>query len=140
LSNAKPNQKKYPMTLVDFIKSINETKVNLITTSDSPQAAAKVYPQFPIARLLSYQKQLIGLVNEVNMHNIGNKEHYETLLYLIPKGRRFARLEKPEKATYTKTLMDTYGVSENAAREICYVLTEDQLTGLVADKEYGGTA
>jgi hypothetical protein len=128
------------MTLVDFIKSINETKVNLIATSDSPQAAAKIYPQFPIARLLSYQKQLIGLVNEVNLHSLGNKEHYETMLYLIPKGRRFARLEKPEKATYTKTLMDTYGISEKSAGEICYVLTEQQLAILVADKDYGGTA
>jgi hypothetical protein len=127
------------MTLVDFIKSINETKVNLIATSDSPHAAAKIYPQFPIARLLSYQKQLIGLVNEVNLHSLGNKEHYETMLYLIPKGRRFARLEKPEKATYTKTLMDTYGISEKSAGEICYVLTEQQLATLVADKEYGGT-
>jgi hypothetical protein len=82
---------------------------------------------------------LIGLVNEVNLHSLGNKEHYETLLYLIPKGRRFARLEKPEKATYTKTLMDTYGISEKSAGEICYVLTEQQLATLVADKDYGGT-
>jgi hypothetical protein len=35
--------------------------------------------------------------------------------------------------------MDTYGISEKSAGEICYVLTEQQLATLVADKDYGGT-
>lgn len=126
------------MTLVDFIKSINESKVNLIHESDSPEAAAKIYPQFPIARLLSYQKNLIHLVNEVNSHSLGNKEHYETMLYLIPKGRRFAKLEKPEKSEYVKVLMDTYGVTDKVAQELCYTLRKDQLESLVAEKNYGG--
>lgn len=128
------------MTLVDFIKSINETKVNLIRTSDAPQAAAKIYPQFPIARLLSYQKPLIHLVNEFNCHRLENDAHYEAHLYAIPKGRRFAKLEKPEKSDYAKKLVEIYGMSYEKAMEVCYVLSQNNLDILVADRDYGGAS
>jgi hypothetical protein len=126
------------MTLIDFIKSINDNKQNLIRSSDAPEMATKLYPQFPIARLLSYDKSLVSLLNEFNKYPLANDCHYEAMLYAVPKGRRFNKLAKPEKSDYAKKLVEIYGLSYEKAQEVCYTLGQKQLDSLVVERNYGG--
>lgn len=127
------------MTLTDFLNSINLTKKNLIDESDSPEAAAKVYPAFVTARSLSYFSNTVLLVNELNKcGTIDNKMHYDFLLNIIPKGKRFAKWAKPAKSDTIKKLVEIHNISYKKAEELAYVLTDAQLAELLVEPAYGG--
>jgi Bacteriophage clamp loader A subunit len=124
--------------LKDYMNSINQTKENIIRSSDSPDAAAKQYPAFVAARSLSYHQNLIHIVNELNMHPMGNQEHFEFLLNIIPKGRRFVKWSRPENEPLIKAIMDTQGMTYDKAKQIAYVLTTEQIESVCKVPEYGG--
>jgi Bacteriophage clamp loader A subunit len=126
------------MQLSDFLRAINQTKQDVIRESDSPDAAAKVYSQFVIARSLSYFPETVHLVNEINRYNVDNLQHYDFMMNLIPKGKRFAKWVKPEKSDIIKKLVDLQKISYDKAKEIARILTDDQLAELTKEPDYGG--
>jgi hypothetical protein len=126
------------MQLSDFLKSINQTKVDVIRTNESPDAAAKIYPAFIVARSLSYFPETVHFVNEINRYSVDNLQHYDFMLNLIPKGRRFAQWKKPAKSDTIKALVDLHKISYDKAREIAKILTDDQLKELTKEPDYGG--
>ncbi len=124
--------------LKDFMNSINMTKENLIRNSDSRDAATKQYPAFVVSRSLSYHRNLINIVNELNMCPVGNQEHYEFLLNIIPKGKRWASWAKPENTPLVKLLVEKKGMSYEKAIDIAHILKPDQIEAICKDPEYGG--
>ncbi len=108
------------MNLGDFLRSINESKENLIRKNErSESAAKKLYPAFVVARTLSYHIDCILFVNELNkLGAIDPLQHYEFLLYSIRKNKRFSKWSKPEeKSDVVNALQKIYGYSEVRARE-----------------------
>lgn len=132
------------MNLSDWLESINFGKNNLIRSSHSPEVAQKLYAKFPIARSMSYSMDCILLVNELNArdlanHGLSNLQHYEFLLNVIPKKKRYGKWEKPEVPEEVKLLQDLYGYSYEKAREAANVLTEEQLADIKKSLEKGGS-
>ena len=126
------------MQLTDYLRAINQTKEDVITKSDAPETAAKLYPQFVVARSLSYYPDTVFLINEINRYQVENKNHFDFCLNLIPKGKRFAKWAKPEKSDVIKKIVEVCGLSYDKAKVVANVLSREQIDGLLKDPEYGG--
>lgn len=131
------------MDLIQALNSVNFDKNNLIRDSGAPDVAEKLYPRFPVSRSLSYSMDAILLVNELNIrgltqHDITNKMHYEFLLHVLPKKKRYGKWEKPEITDDVKVLMEVYGYSFEKANEAASVLTKDQIEKLKSSLSKGG--
>lgn len=131
------------MDLIQALNSVNYDKNNLIRDSGAPDVAEKLYPRFPVSRSLSYSMDAILLVNELNIrgltqHDITNKMHYEFLLHVLPKKKRYGKWEKPEITDDVKVLMEVYGYSFEKAKEAASVLTKDQIEKLKSSLSKGG--
>lgn len=123
------------MDMISALNSINTTKENLMRNEvgEEIEAEVKAYPPFPITRSLSYHIDVLLLVNELNrrglsQHGIDNLRHYEFLLNVIPKGRRFAKWSKPEKYDDIQAVMDFLGLTFDKARDIIDLLSTEELT------------
>lgn len=131
------------MDLRAFSDSINTTKKNLIRESDSRKAAEKMYPKFPIARGLSYSADALELVNELNIrgtihHNISNIMHYEFLLYVLDKKKRYASWKKPEKIELLENIMVLFQCNHDRAVEIEGLLDEATKLEVIKATDQGG--
>lgn len=131
------------MTLVDFLNSINENKVNLIRISDSPLAAEKLYPAYAVQRCMSLHQDTVLYANELNIRGLAsfglsNRQQYEFFLYSVKKKKRFAKWEKPEKEEIVEKLKEIYRCSVSKAREIQQILTEEQIDLLIQQSEAKG--
>lgn len=128
------------MGFIEALNSINSReKNNIIRDSQSPLAAEKQYPPFPVLRSLSYNLDCILLVNELNTRglsqfNVSNLMHYEYLLYFIPPKKRYNKWVKVEKNTTIDNIITFYGVSYEKAVDIYDILTDNQRKEL--DKMY----
>jgi len=128
------------MGFIEALNSINSReKINIIRESDSPEAAEKQYPPFPVLRSLSYSLDSVLFINELNIRglsqfNVSNLMHYEFLLYLIPPAKRFNKWVKVEKNETIENIIKYYNVSFDKARDIYDILTEEQRKEL--DKIY----
>lgn len=115
--------------LGEYLKSINTTKENIMDSSGAPEAAEKLYPRYPITKSLSYAKELIFLVNEVNclglaQHGMTNRQHYMFFLNVVPKARRFNKWTKKEDdVELVEELMKKYKCSREVAREYAEILS-----------------
>lgn len=131
------------MKLGDFLQSINQTKVNLIRTSDSQQQAEKLYPAFAVNRSLSYQYDCVLLVNELNtrglrQHGLDNKMQYEFMLHLLDTKKRFSKWEKPQKDSRVELIMEIFNYSHEKAKEVVSLMTEEDLIKLQESRKKGG--
>lgn len=128
----------------DFLNDINGTKANRIRGSDMRESEEKQYNKFLTARSLSYFQDTVAIVNELNIHGtaahgITPMQHYEFLLYSVPKGRRFGKWAKPELESRVELIQECYGYSYVKARAVADLLTEDDYQRLLASRETGGT-
>lgn len=119
------------MDLSIALNSINWNKENAIRDSNNPALAEKLYPPFPVARSLSYSADCILLVNELNTRGLSefgitNKMHYEFLLNVIPKKKRFNKWSKPIREDIVEHVMQLENISYSKAVEIVDLLTTDQ--------------
>lgn len=129
--------------LGEFLTSINNTKQNTIRESDSPEQRAKEYPAFLVNRTLSYFGDCILFVNELNARglsefHVSNTMHYEFLLHVIPRGKRFAKWAKPDKDNKDiKAVSQYYNCNSERARDIVSLLSEEQMK-VIHGKLYEG--
>ena len=81
------------MSPFDFLKTINDTKVNLMDT-DSDNS--KYYNGFVVNRSLSYFSDTVFLSNEMNrLHHLDVKMQYDFLINIVRKKKRFSKWDKP---------------------------------------------
>lgn len=121
------------MELKDFMNSINFDKKNVIRDGLSPEAAEKLYPSFIVNRGLSYFPECIFYVNEINLLNIVDRlQHYEYLLYAIPKGKRFSKWGKAEKDDeIIGCIMKKYNYSRIRAKEVLPIMSDNDVEILI---------
>lgn len=121
------------MGFIEALNSINgQSKKNLIRESDSPAAAEKLYPPFPVSRSLSYHADCILLVNELNQRGLNtfgvtNLMHYEFLLYCISPKKRFSKWIKTEPNETVQHIMEIMSMSYEKALDLYSVLNDDQI-------------
>lgn len=129
------------MDMIKALDSINETKVDLIRTSDSPDQAEKLYPAFPVNRALSYQMDCILLVNELNQRSqyVTNQMAYDFLLNVIDKKKRWGvKWGKVEKNDAVEAIMKVFTYSREKALEVIPILSPEDLSKIVDAASGGG--
>lgn len=125
-------------TPFDFLKTINETKQNLL--SENPDNE-KDYLPFIVNKGLSLFPDTIFYANEMNYcaQYLSNKMQYEFLLYTIPKRKRYSKwVKKLELENVIKYIMMDYKCNQMRAIEISQLLSEEDKQKIIKEHENYG--
>lgn len=125
------------MNPFDFIKSINETKEDLIAQDPLNE---KDYSTFLVNRGLSYFPDTIMYANEMNRYgDIDKKWQFHFLLNSITKKKRFSKWHKKDAETKSLQLvMEYYNYSSEKAKEVLSILSNDQIKYIEEKLKKGG--
>jgi hypothetical protein len=107
---------------------------------DSEIEDRKDYKKFLINRSLSYQSDLIYIINEVNRFpDIANKIHYDFLHYFIPKKKRPRKFwVKGKKLENLALVKEFFKYSDSKASTALSVLTEGDIEYIKNKLNKGG--
>lgn len=124
------------MSPFDYLNSINDSKVDLMTD----QASEKAYNAFIVNRSLSYFPDTILLANEMNSkHHLGQKPQFDFLRITVRKKKRFIKWIKPEKILDLELIKNHYNYSDQKAREVLHLFDSDQIEAIRACSFRGGS-
>ena len=127
------------MNPFDYLNAINYTKIDLISTSENPEKAEKMYNPYLINRGLSYFQDTVLYCNEMNArHGIDKKLQFDFLLNSIRRNKRFSKWHKAEVDEDTQLISDYYKCNIRKAKEIQLILSTDQLRQLKEKMQIGG--
>lgn len=123
------------MSPFDFIKSINETKENLIVDDKSE----KEYIPFITNKGLSYFADTVLYANEMNRLNLLDKKpQYCYLLNTVRSRKRYSKWLKNELEDDVKLISDVYGYSYVKAKQVLNLFTPEQLDVMRQKQQKGG--
>jgi hypothetical protein len=124
------------MELKDWLKSINETKTNLV---DNDSTIETKYPSYIVNRCMSGQIDTLMFANEMNINNhLDSKLQYDSLLYTLRKKKRFSPWMRKNELSNLSIVKEYYGYSDDKARQVLPLLTEDQLNIITRRLNTGG--
>jgi len=122
--------------LKDWLNSINTSKINLI--DEDPTIENKYLP-YIVNRCLSGHVDAVMFSNEMNInHHLDKKLQYDFLLNTLRSKRRFSPWIKKEELKNLECVKSCYGYSNEKARQVLSLLTEDQLTFIRKKLDTGG--
>ena len=132
MEEAKPKA----ITPFDYIKSITETKIDLMVD----EAAEKAYVPFVINNGLSTDKECLIMVQELNVRsNIPKHAQYEFLLNMISKKKRYLKYPKSiAKSENLGIIQEYYQCNVQKAQEILSILNDDQISIIKTKMNRGG--
>ena len=124
--------------LKEYLKSINESKEDLMNTND--EAWAKKYPAYIVNRCLSMFWDTLLQANEMNVyHFLDNKVQFQFLINSVRKKKRFGgRWLKQSKLKDLEYVKEYFGYSNEKAREALNILTEKQIEDIKETLNKGG--
>ena len=115
------------MSPFDYIKEINYGKNNIMVDD----IAEKQYNPFMVNRGLSYFQDTVLMANEMNQYaHLDNRLQFDFLINIVRKRKRFSKWNKPEVATDLDVIKEYYGYSNEKARMVHNLLTDNQITEL----------
>ena len=113
------------MNPFEFLNSINTTKKNLITDSDTE----KEYNPFLVNRGLSNFIDTVFVANEMNQrHFMDKKMQYDFLRHIVRKRKRFAKWNKPVKSDDLDAVKEYFGYNNMKATEALKILSPEDLS------------
>jgi len=123
--------------LKHYLKSINETKENLLD-SDDPMWTKK-YSPYIINKCLAPFNDTIMLVNEMNMrHHLDSKLQYDFLLNTIRSKKRYAPWVKASKLKDLEYVKEYFGYSNEKAKAALKILDNEQINTIKNSLNKGG--
>lgn len=123
--------------LSDYLNAINVNKEPLLDESET--YSKQSYPPFVVTRCLSYFPDTLFAANEVNIRpHMDSKMHFDFLRGAVRPRKRFSKWLKREEDERVMALVEYYGFSSRKAREALTVLTEEQISQIVASTSKGG--
>jgi hypothetical protein len=123
--------------LKHYLKSINETKENLLD-SDDPMWTKK-YSPYIINKCLAPFNDTIMLVNEMNMrHHLDAKLQYDFLLNTIRSKKRYAPWVKASKLKDLEYVKEYFGYSNEKAKAALKILDNEQINTIKNSLNKGG--
>ena len=131
-------QKEMASNLSKILNSIFFSKENLLEKDGLP--FLKDYNPYLINKFVVKHNDIKDLAVILNgYHNIPKDEHYEFLLYMIPKKKRFVKFKKSEENKDIELIQKHYNYNKIRAREVLRILSEDDLKELreMYDYEHG---
>ncbi len=122
--------------LKDWLNSINFNKENLI--KENPDIV-KQYSPFIVNRCLSGHIDAIMFVNEMNLNShLDKKLQYDFLLNTLRSKKRFSPWIKKDELKNLECIKSYYGYSNEKARQVLTILTEDQIASIRKKLDTGG--
>ena len=123
------------MSPFDYLKAINETKEDVMLTSQDE----KKYAAFIVNRGLSFFMDTIFQANEINRnHHLDSRLQFDYLLYSIRQKKRYSKWLKPEKLDDLDIVKEYYGFGNEKAKNALQVLSVDQLAYIRRKLNQGG--
>ena len=134
-------KKKYNevYSLSKYLNAINYTKEPLMENKEDPFWEKK-YPAFVVNRCLSYHKELIYIVNEMNQRsNIYNRLQFHFLINSIRRMRRFgSKWATTNRSKAFDAIKKYYGYSNEKARVALDILSKEQQGTIIKKVSVGG--
>jgi|TARA_B100000925_G_C21969226_1_gene457047 hypothetical protein len=113
------------MDLKDWLKSINETKDNLI--DEDPLLESKYLP-YIVNRCMSGHIDALMYANEMNINShLDKKLQYDFFLNSLRSKKRFSPWMRKEELSNLQTVKKYYGYSDEKARQVLPLLSDEQL-------------
>jgi len=124
--------------LKDYLKAINETKVNLLASNDI--AWKKKYPPYVINKCLSMFIDTLPHANEMNGYHFLDKDiQFSFLINSIrPKKRFGGKWIKQQKLHDLENVKEYYGYSNEKAKQALQILSTEQLEKIKQATYKGG--
>ena len=123
--------------LSDYLKTINETKQNLLDSEDT--SWEKEYPAWVVTKCMASHYDTVLLANEMNIYyELPNKLQYDFYINTVRKRKRFSPWEKKVKLEDLETVKTYYNYSTQKAQAILKILNKDQLDHLKSKLNRGG--
>ena len=124
------------MTPFDFVNQIMQGKKQLIVD----ELTEKEYVPFIVNKTLSYHKDCLMYVNEMNKrHFIDKKLQYDFLINTIRSRKRpFIKWAKSEKSEDIECIKQIYGFSDKKAYDALRLLNDEQIQELKEKTDIGG--
>ena len=123
--------------LKEYLKAINHTKEPLMDTAD--EMWEKKYPAFVVNRCVYPFSDTILLVNEMNIYNgLDNKLQFHFLLNSTRARKRFSPWLKTSKIKNLETIKEYFGYSDQRAKEVLNVLTDEDISYMETKLDKGG--
>ena len=122
--------------LNDWLNTINSSKKNLI--DEDPLLESK-YPAFVVNKCMAGHLDAIMFANEMNMNpNIDKKMQYDFYLNTLRSKKRFSPWIRKEELKNIECIKSYYGYSDEKAKQVLPLLTENQLSFIKSKLEIGG--
>ena len=123
------------MTPFDYLKAINESKEDVMLTSQDE----KKYAAFIVNRGLSFFMDTIFQANEINRnHHLDSRLQFDYLLNSIRQKKRYSKWLKSEKLDDLDIVKEYYGFGNEKAKNALQVLTDEQLAYIRRKLNQGG--
>ena len=126
------------MNPFDFVNAITFTKKDLITDD----ASEKAYNAFMVNRGLSQFEDTIFFANEMNKyHKLDAKLQFSFMINIVRKRKRFSKWAKADTSNLAmiEVIKTYYGYSNDKARQVLPLLSNEQLNELKEKVDHGGT-
>ena len=115
------------MNPFDYLKAINETKKDIMVDD----IAEKEYNPFIINRGLSFFRDTILYANEMNrFHHLDHRLQYDFFINIIKKKKRWSKWIKPHEVDNLELIKEYYGYSNEKAKSILSLLSNEQIEQL----------
>ncbi len=122
--------------LKDWLNSINSNKKNII--DEDPDTESKYLP-YIINRCMSGHLDAIMYANEMNMaQHLDNKLQYDFYLNTLRSRKRFSPWIRKEELKNLDCIKSYYGYSNEKAKQILPLLSEEQITFIRQKLDTGG--
>jgi len=124
-----------PDLFKDIIPSILHTKNHVITSENE-----KDYPAFIVNKALSFHKDCIFYVNEMNkVPHLDRLLQYQYYINSIRGFKRsFQKWHKKDTIYNLNVVKEYYGYSNEKAKQALMILTDDQLENIIRRTNKGG--
>ena len=120
------------MNPFELIKSISNTKKDILENE-------KDYNAFMVNRGLSYFPDTVIYANEMNkFHHLDSRLQYHFLINTIRKRNRFSKWNKSIESENINAIKQYYGYSNEKARDVLPLLSNDKLKTLRGRIQHGG--
>ena len=132
----KKKQKEDSVNPFDFLKSINDTKEDLLKKEEY---SISDYNPYLMNKGLSYYYDTVLFANVMNRNSHLDPDlQYYYYLYSIPRRKRFSQWYKMEENDDVKLVQEYYNYSRQKALEVLKLLTMEQLKFIKNNLDKGG--
>ena len=115
------------MSPFDYLNAINVTKKDIMVDDISEKA----YAPFMVNRGLSYFPDTVLFANEMNVnHHIDHRLQFDFFINIINKKKRFSKWAKPIDIENLELIKEYYGYSNEKAKAVLSLLTNDEINEL----------